>query len=103
MNLAERKKVSLQCSSMRPSCFFLTGGNGLKTQASAAENGGCGIVLVPEIKSGKVSYSDADGSYAPLLSFYDRQLPGVSFRKAEDISMIQNCRIQIFAAGVKED
>ena len=83
--------------------MFLTGGNALQTHESAAMNGGCGLVLVPEIKSGKAQYMDVDGSYAPLLSFYDRQIPAKSFRKAEDISKIRNCRIHILAAGVKED
>ena len=86
-----------------PSSFFLTGANGLQTQATAAANGGCGLIFVSEIKHDKARYTDLDGSYGPLLSFYDRYIPGKSYRKAAKIPCIRNCRIQLLACGVKED
>ena len=90
------------CSS-RPQYVFLQGGNGLQTQSEAGMNGGSGIILVPEIKSGKRRYTDIDGSFAPLLSFYDNHLPGSTYRKADRVLDIQNCRIQLVACGVEED
>ena len=75
----------------------------MQTQATAALNGGCGVIAISELKSGKAAYIDPDGSFGPLLSFYDDELPARTFRKAEDIPAIDNCRIQIVAAGVKED
>ena len=91
------------CCKKRPKEVLLTGGNALQTQATAALNGGCGVIAISELKSGKAAYIDPDGSFGPLLSFYDDELPARTFRKAEDIPAIDNCRIQIVAAGVKED
>ena len=90
-------------STARPRRVFLPGGNGIQTHSEAAKNAGCGIIFVPEIKTGKSKYTDIDGSYGPLLSFYDKPLPGITFRKAEDIKDVDNCRVQIVAAGVVED
>ena len=91
------------CMLKFPSCLFLTGANGLQTQALAAQNGGCGLIFVPEIKHGKARYTDLDGTYGPLLSFYDDYIPGKSYRKAEKIPCIRNCHIHLLAAGVKDD
>ena len=88
---------------MFPKILFLTGGNGFQTQAIAAQNGGCGLVFVPEIKSGKARYTDLDGSYGPLLSFYDDFIPAKTYRKAEKIPCIPHCRIHLLAAGVIDD
>ena len=92
-----------RCQMLRPQCFYLSGGNALQTQASAAKNAGCGLVLVQEIKSGKSAYTNIKGAYSPILTFYDTPVRGRSFRNAEDIAIISNCRIQICAAGIKED
>ena len=88
---------------LRPRTVFLTGSNGIETQATAARNAGSGFIMVPEIKSGKARYTDFQGSYAPLLGFYDTHIPANSFRKADPIPVITNCRIQLLAAGVNED
>ena len=72
--LAKRSAISL------PKLVFLTGGNGLQTNANAAQNGGCGLIVVAEIKSGKQRYTDAEGTYAPLLHFYDLPVPSTTFR-----------------------
>ena len=61
------------------------------------------MILVPEIKSGTARYTDPTGSYAPLLDFYGVPLQSKSFRKADNIKSIKNCRIQLIAAGVKDD
>ena len=98
--LKKFKVLSLQKC---PRIFFLTGGNALQTQTSAANNAGCGLLLVPEIKSGKCRYIDTEGKYAPLLSFYNYRMSGETFRKAEEIPMIPKCQIHLVAAGVKED
>ena len=52
---------------------------------------------------GKSKYTNMDGSYGPLIHFYDQQVPGVTFRQAETIPDMDNCRIQIMAAGVAND
>ena len=91
------------CAVKYPRVFFLSGANGLQTQAVAAANGGIGIIFVPEIKFGKKRYTDLDGSYGPLLSFYDRYIPEKTYRKAERIPCIKNCRIHLISAGVKSD
>ena len=83
--------------------FFLSGANGLQTQAVAAANGGCGLIFVPEIKFVKKSYTGLDGSYGPLLSFHDRYISEKTHRKAERISCIQNYRIHLMSADVKSD
>ena len=88
---------------LRPKSFYLTGGNALQTQASASKKAGCALILVQEIKSGKTAYTDIGGDYSPLLAFYDVPVRGRSFRNAEEIATISNCRIQICAAGIKED
>ena len=93
----------VDASTKRPKRVFLPGGNGLQSQSEAFKNAGCGILYVPEIKNGKRKYTDIDGSYGPLLSFYDTEVPGITFRKAEDIPDINNYRIQIVSAGVAED
>ena len=62
-------------------CVFLTGANGLQTQATAAGNAGNGLIFVPEIKSGKAKYTDLDGTYGPLLDFYERTIAAKSYRK----------------------
>ena len=102
-NRASTETCNAHCLALRPHAFFLTGGNALQTQAAAAKNSGCGLVLVQEIKSGKTAYTDHDKSYTPLLTFYDVPVRGRSFRTAEEIQTINNCRIQICAARVKED
>ena len=53
-----------------------------------------------EIKGGKVRYTNPDGSYGTFLEFYDPEVEGRSFRQAEDIPRIDQCRIQMVAAGV---
>ena len=100
INISE---IELKSSALRPHSVFLTGANGLQTQALAAANAGCGLINVPEIKSGKARYTDAEGTYAPILTFFDKPLGSNSYRKADTIPEIENCRIQIVAAGVKED
>ena len=95
-----RKVIAERCSIVRPHVIFLTGANGLQTQATAASNAGCGVIMVPEIKCGKGRYTEADGSYSPLLSFYDEHIPANTYRKADHIPAIKNCRIQVLAAGV---
>ena len=87
----------------RPHLLFLTGGNALQTQSVAGKNAGCGMILVSEIKSGKAAYTDHSGAYTPLLDFYDPQIQGTTFRKAEVIPTVTQCRIQLLAAGIKED
>ena len=108
LELENRNRSALEdcethCLTLRPHSFFLTGGNSLQTQAAAAKNAGGGLILVQEIKSGKSAYTDHTGSYTPLLTFYDVQVTGRSFRNADEIPTINNCRIQICAARVKED
>ena len=83
--------------------FFLTGGNASQRQTAASNNAGCGLILVPEIKSGKCRYTDTEGKYAPLFTFYEDKLSAETFRKAEDIPRIPKCQIHLLAAGVKED
>ena len=102
-NNIPRSTIIKRSSILRPKSVFLTGGNGLQTQANAAANGGYGLIVVPEIKSGKARYTNAEGSYAPLLIFYDIPIARSTYRKAETIPAIKNCRIQLVAAGVKED
>ena len=102
-NSISRDTIVKRSSILRPKAVFLTGGNGLQTQAHAAANGRCGLTVVSEIKSGKAWYTDAEGSYAPLIVFYDLPLASKTYRKAKIIPTIKNCRIQIVAAGVKED
>ena len=96
-------KVKLECSTERPNFVFLTGANVLQTHACAASNAGCGIMAVTEIKSGKTRYTDTDGSYGTMLDFADPQVAAKSYRKAEFIPKILKCRMQMVAAGVKED
>ena len=98
-----RSQYQTRCCQLRPRTFFISGGNSLQTHASASKNGGCGLLLIHEIKSGKSSYTDPEGSYAPILDFYEQTINGKTFRKAEIIYPITNCRIQMLAAGVKED
>ena len=86
-----------------PSRVFLSGGNALQITAEASRNGGCGIVAVTEMKNGKGKYTNPDGSYGPLLNFFDEQISGTTFRQAEKILTMSNCRIQLIAAGVCED
>ena len=102
-SVANRLKIKKECQILRPSMVFLTGDNVLKTHAAAARNGGCGLIKVTEIKSGKSRYTEIDGSYGTMLKFYDRPLGARTFRNAEDIPAIENCRIQMIGAGVKED
>ena len=102
-NRASISKHAANCERMFPRSVFLTGANGLQTQATAAQNGGSGIIFVPEIKSGKGRYTDLDGSYGPLLSFHDTYIPERTYRKAQNIPCIPNCHIQMLAAGVNED
>ena len=73
-----------------PRTFFLTGANGFQTQAVAAGNAGCGLIFVAEMKSGRCRYTDLDGSYGPLLSFYDMYIPEKSHRKADKIACIRS-------------
>ena len=91
------------CNISIPMNLFLTGGTTLQTQANAAENGGCGLILVPEMKSGKGRYTNIDGSYGPLLDFYEESIHGISCRKADNIATVQKCRIHLLTAGVKND
>ena len=102
-NKSSDKQLKLRCSPSRPKGFFLTGGNELQTQATAAHNAGCGLILIPEIKYGKCQYTCVKNTYVPLLSYFDTPLPARSFRNAEDIPRIPKCRINMYAAGVKED
>ena len=102
-NLVSISKHTANCERMFPRSVFLTGANGLQTQATAARSSGCGIIFVPEIKSGKGRYTDLDGSYGPLLSFHDTYILERTYRKAETIPCIPNCHIQLLAAGVNED
>ena len=95
--------LRLRNSLERPHLFFLNGGNALQTQSVAATNAGCGMILVSEIKSGKMAYTDHTGSYIPILDFYERTIQGTTFRKAEVIPNIPQCRIQLLGAGIKED
>ena len=97
------KAIQSKCKVERPKLVFLTGANVLQTQATAASNAGCGIIMVNEIKSGKIRYTDADGSYGSILDFADPDVSARSYRKAEFIPQIKKCRIQLIAAGVKED
>ena len=97
------KKITTKCKTLRPSSVFLTGANVIQTKAAAASNGGCGLILVSEIKNGKGCYTDMDGTYGTFLNFYDPDMAAESFRNAEDIPRIDKCRIQMIAAGVKED
>ena len=98
-----RADLALRCATLRPHAVFLTGGNGLQTTAMAATNGGCGLISVSEIKVGKCAYTSTTGKHTPLLDFYDPDIAAQSFRQAEDIPIISKCRIQMVAAGVKED
>ena len=102
-NHLSRSAHLINCATKYPSLFFLTGANGLQTQATASSNSGCGLIFVNEIKFGKSRYTDLDGSFGPLLSFYDKYIPEKSYRKAIKIPCIRKCRIQVVAAGVKED
>ena len=52
--------------------------NSIQIHAEAAKNAGCGIIYVPEIKTGKNMYTDHEGSYGPLLAFYDDHVPGTT-------------------------
>ena len=99
----EITSLRLRNSLEQPHLFFLNGGNALQTQTVAAKNAGCGMILVSEIKSGKAAYADPNGAYSPPLDFYDRQIQGSTFQKAEVISTISRCRIQLLGAGIKED
>ena len=83
--------------------MFLTGANVLQTQATAAGNGGCGIIAVNELKSGKSRFTDTDGSYGSMLDFADPDVKAKSYRQAEYIPEIKMCRMQMIGAGVKED
>ena len=83
--------------------MFLEGGNGLQTQAEAGKNGGCGLIVVHEIKNGKKKYTDAEGGYGPFIHFYDPKIAGISYRKAEDVLVMDNCRLQLIAEGVHQD
>ena len=101
--LSVERQIEQRSAIFGPLAVFLTGANGLQTQAMAAENAGCGLISVPEIKSGKTRYTNADGSYAPLISFYDKPMGSNTYRKAQAIAKVSNCRIQIVAAGLKKD
>ena len=102
-NAAAQQQVKQQCNTLRPSCVFLTGGNVLQTHATAACNAGCGLIVVDEIKSGRSRYTDPDGSYGTFLNFYDPDMKAKSYRNAKFIPKIDKCRMQMIAAGVKED
>ena len=97
------ESITLQCQVQRPAEVFLTGGNVLQTQYTAAVNGGCGLILVTEIKNGRVRYTNPDGSYGTLLTFYYKPVHAGSFRQTDLIPPMKNCRIQLIAAGVKDD
>ena len=96
-------KVKLRTQCQRPSRVFLTGANVLQTQYTAATNAGCGMILVNEIKNGKSRYTNLDGSYGSLLTFYDKPVLGRTFRQAQAIPAMKNCRMQLIAAGVLDD
>ena len=53
----------------KPSKVFLRGGNGLQNQNEAASNGGCGVIAVNEIKSGKSRYTNIDWFIFAILIF----------------------------------
>ena len=99
----KQAKTVLACKILRPNRVFLSGGNALQTHSMAAHNGGCGLISVGEIKNGKCAYTDPDGTYSTLLVFYDRDVDGKSYRNAEEIPDIDNGRIQLIAAGLRED
>ena len=48
-------------------------------------------------------HTDPAGGYGTLLKFHDPELGARSFRQADDIPPIENCRIQLVATGVKDD
>ena len=50
-NVISRKTIEQRSAILRPHAVFLTGANGLQTQALAAENAGCGLISVPEINN----------------------------------------------------
>ena len=52
-SVKEKKMVEDKICTEMPQRVFLAGGNGLQTQTEAGRNAGCGILHVPEIKSGK--------------------------------------------------
>ena len=83
--------------------MFLSGANAIQVQTEAGCNAGCGIIFVPEIKRGKNKYTDVNGTYGPLLTFYDPTMDGKTFRTAETILDVTNCRLQLIAAGVPSD
>ena len=87
----------------RPHNVVLPGENSIQIQAEASRNAGCGIIFVPELKTGKAKYNDCEGKYCPLLAFYEDKVPGETFRTAETIFDINNGRIQLIGAGVPED
>ena len=97
------KSIMEKSMELRPRRVFLTGSNGIQAQARAAQNAGSGFIMVPEIKSDKERHTDFETSYAPLLCFYDTNILANLYRKADTIAVIKNCRIQLHAAGVKED
>ena len=102
-SVKSKQLIENQTAIQMPSKVFLPGGNGLQMQTEAGLNGGCGIVNIPEIKTGKAKLTDGVGSYGPMLSFYDDNIPGTTFRKADEIVDMENCRIQLVAAGVIDD
>ena len=60
------------------------------------------MIVVSEIKSGKAAYTGYSGAYTPLLDFYDPQIQGTTFRKAEVIPTITQCRIQLLGDGLRK-
>ena len=102
-NTATLARIKQDCLIKRPRLVFLTGANVLQTHATAAVNGGCGIIAVNELKSGKARYTDTDGTYGSMLNFADPEVDAKSYRKADFIPKIKKCRIQMVGAGVKED
>ena len=100
---SSREVIKCKAAVTMPSKIFLSGGNGLQMQTEAGLNAGCGIVNIAEIKTGRSKLTDGVGTYGPLLCFYDDAIPGTTFRKADKIEDIENCRIQVVAAGVVDD
>ena len=98
-----RKRLEVRLCTSLVSKVFITGANAIQVQTEAGRNAGCGIIFVPEIKRGKTKYTDVKGTYGPLLTFYDTPMAGKTFRTAEVILDVPNCRLQLIAAGVPGD
>ena len=75
----------------------------MQITSEASKNGGCGLIVVSEMKNGIGKYTNPDGSFGPLLSYHDPSISGSTYRKADEIYDIPKCRIQMVTAGVRDD